>query len=67
VERLGRVREDWGKREVYGSEAFFMSATYFKSVIANNRKQHEFFEAIVLAHEMTAALRRISVPSSPTA
>jgi hypothetical protein len=46
---------------------FFMSATYFKSVIANNRKQHEFFEAIVLAHEMTAALRRISVPSSPTA
>jgi hypothetical protein len=23
VERLGRVREDWGKREVYGSEAFF--------------------------------------------
>jgi hypothetical protein len=40
-------------------------ANYFVFPVASNRKQHEFFKAIVLAHEMTIALRGTSAPSFP--
>jgi hypothetical protein len=44
---------------------FSMLANYFVFPVASNRKQHEFFKAIVLAHEMTIALRGTSAPSFP--
>jgi hypothetical protein len=53
VGRSCRVREDWDWRETLeGNEAFFFSfmlASHFDLAAANNRKQNEFFEAIVLA------------------
>jgi hypothetical protein len=64
------VREDWSRRAIYGRGmrrfVFLRCPIVLFFAVASDRKQHEFFEAIVLACEMTAALLRTPVPPSPT-